>query len=157
MTRGIRLVIKRRYGELALEGESVEELKALLQDVAKVDEAVNLILESEKLIQAGAELEDIVTYRGDKPIIVVRRELLTVREAILLLLYASSTGELRASEINEQLTESGILSAGYNSRISEMTREGLIIKGEVGYKLTEQGKLVVKDIIKRIRGVEKVE
>lgn len=140
-----------------MEGESAEDLKVLLQDVAKVDEAVKGVLESEKAAQAGAELEEIVTYRGDKPIIVVRRELMTVREAILLLLYASNVEELRASEISEQLTESGILSAGYNSRISEMTREGLIIKGKVGYKLTEQGKLAVKDVIKRIRGVEKAE
>ncbi|MGQ9513490.1 MAG: hypothetical protein ACUVTL_00290 [Thermoproteota archaeon] len=157
MTRCIRLTIKRGYGELALECDSVEELRALLQDLTKVDEAIKNVLESEKMAQAGAELEGIVIYRGNKPIIVVRRELMTVREAILLLLYASGSEESRASEINEQLTESGILSAGYNSRISEMTREGLIIKGEAGYKLTEQGKLVVKDIIKRIRGVEKVE
>lgn len=154
MTRGIRLTIKRRYGELALEGESVEELASLLQDISKLDEAVKLVLESEKVAQAGAELQDIVTYRGDKPIIVVRKELMTVREAILLLLYATTAEELRVSEINEQLTESGILSAGYNARISEMTREGLIVRGENGYKLTEQGKLRVKDVIKRIRGVE---
>jgi len=154
MTRGIRLTIKRRYGELALEGESVEELASLLQDISKLDEAVKLVLESEKVAQAGAELQDIVTYRGDKPIIVVRKELMTVREAILLLLYATTAEELRVSEISEQLTESGILSAGYNARISEMTREGLIVRGENGYKLTEQGKLRVKDVIKRIRGVE---
>ena len=154
MTRGIRLTIKRRYGELALEGESVEELASLLQDISKLDEAVKVVLESEKVAQAGAELQDIVTYRGDKPIIVVRKELMTVREAILLLLYATTAEELRVSEISEQLTESGILSAGYNARISEMTREGLIVRGENGYKLTEQGKLRVKDVIKRIRGVE---
>ena len=154
MTRGIRLTIKRRYGELALEGESVEELASLLQDISKLDEVVKVVLESEKVAQAGAELQDIVTYRGDKPIIVVRKELMTVREAILLLLYATTAEELRVSEINEQLTESGILSAGYNARISEMTREGLIVRGENGYKLTEQGKLRVKDVIKRIRGVE---
>lgn len=154
MTRGIRLTIKRRYGELTLEGESVEELASLLQDISKLDEAVKVVLESEKVAQAGAELQDIVTYRGDKPIIVVRKELMTVREAILLLLYATTAEELRVSEINEQLTESGILSAGYNARISEMTREGLIVRGENGYKLTEQGKLRVKDVIKRIRGVE---
>jgi len=154
MTRGIRLTIKRRYGELALEGESVEELASLLQDISKLDEVVKLVLESEKVAQAGAELQDIVTYRGDKPIIVVRKELMTVREAILLLLYATTAEELRVSEISEQLTESGILSAGYNARISEMTREGLIVRGENGYKLTEQGKLRVKDVIKRIRGVE---
>jgi len=154
MTRGIRLTIKRRYGELALEGESVEELASLLQDISKLDEVVKVVLESEKVAQAGAELQDIVTYRGDKPIIVVRKELMTVREAILLLLYATTAEELRVSEISEQLTESGILSAGYNARISEMTREGLIVRGENGYKLTEQGKLRVKDVIKRIRGVE---
>jgi len=154
MTRGIRLTIKRRYGELALEGESVDELASLLQDISKLDEVVKVVLESEKAAQAGAELQDLVTYRGDKPIIVVRKELMTVREAILLLLYATTAEELRVSEINEQLTESGILSAGYNARISEMTREGLIVRGENGYKLTEQGKLRVKDVIKRIRGVE---
>jgi hypothetical protein len=154
MTRTIRLTIKRRYGELALEGESVEELASLLQDVPRLDEVVKALLESEKAAQAGSELEGIVTYRGDKPIIVVRKELMTIREAILLLLHASTSAELRASEINEQLTESGILSAGYNARISEMTREGLIVKGEMGYKLTEQGRLQVKDVIKRIRGVE---
>lgn len=154
MTRGIRLTIKRRYGELTLEGESVEELTSMLQDISRLDEAVKVVLESEKVAQAGAELQDIITYRGDKPIIVVRKELMTVREAILLLLYATTSEELRVSEINEQLTESGILSAGYNARISEMTREGLIVRGENGYKLTEQGKLRVKDLIKKIRGVE---
>jgi len=139
---------------LALEGESVEELASLLQDISKLDEVIKVVLESEKAAQAGAELQDIITYRGDKPIIVVRKELMTVREAILLLLYATTSEELRVSEINEQLTESGILSAGYNARISEMTREGLIVRGENGYKLTEQGKLRVKDVIKKIRGVE---
>lgn len=139
---------------MALEGESVDELASLLQDISKLDEVVKVVLESEKAAQAGAELQDLVTYRGDKPIIVVRKELMTVREAILLLLYATTAEELRVSEINEQLTESGILSAGYNARISEMTREGLIVRGENGYKLTEQGKLRVKDVIKRIRGVE---
>ena len=154
MTRAIRLTIKRRYGELTLEGESVEELTSLLQDISKLDEVVNVVLETEKAAQAGAELQDIITYRGDKPIIMVRKELMTVREAILMLLYAATSEELRVSEINEQLTESGILSAGYNARISEMTREGLIVRGENGYKLTEQGKLRVKDVIKKIRGVE---
>jgi predicted transcriptional regulator len=157
MTRNIRLTIKRRYGELALEGSSVEEVESLLQEMPRLDEAMKAIQESEKLLHAGAELEGIVTYSGEKPIIVVRKELMTIREAILLLLYASNSEELRASEINEQLTESGILSAGYNARISEMTREGLIVKGEGGYKLTEQGKLLVKDVIKRIKGVEDVE
>jgi len=154
MTRGIHLTIKRRYGELTLEGESVEELASLLQDISKLDEVVKVVLESEKAARAGTELQDIITYRGDKPIIVVRKELMTVREAILMLLYAATSEELRVSEINEQLTESGILSAGYNARISEMTREGLIVRGENGYKLTEQGKLKVKDVIKKIRGVE---
>ena len=139
---------------MTLEGESVEELTSLLQDISKLDEVVNVVLETEKAAQAGAELQDIITYRGDKPIIMVRKELMTVREAILMLLYAATSEELRVSEINEQLTESGILSAGYNARISEMTREGLIVRGENGYKLTEQGKLRVKDVIKKIRGVE---
>jgi len=132
----------------------VEELASLLQDISKLDEVVKAVLESEKAAQAGTELEGIIAYRGDKPMIVVRKELMTIREAIMLLLHASTSEELRASEINEQLTESGILSAGYNARISEMTREGLIVKGEIGYKLTEQGRLRIKDIIKKIRGVE---
>lgn len=126
----------------------------MLQDISKLDEVVKAVLESEKAAQAGTELEGIIAYRGDKPMIVVRKELMTIREAIMLLLHASTSEELRASEINEQLTESGILSAGYNARISEMTREGLIVKGEIGYKLTEQGRLRIKDIIKKIRGVE---
>ena len=132
----------------------MEELASLLQDISKLDEVVKAVLESEKAAQAGTELEGIIAYRGDKPMIVVRKELMTIREAIMLLLHASTSEELRASEINEQLTESGILSAGYNARISEMTREGLIVKGEIGYKLTEQGRLRIKDIIKKIRGVE---
>lgn len=132
----------------------MEELASLLQDISKLDEVVKAVLESEKAAQAGTELEGIIAYRGDKPMIVVRKELMTIREAIMLLLHASTSEELRASEINEQLTESGILSAGYNARISEMTREGLIVKGEIGYKLTEQGRLRIKDVIKKIRGVE---
>jgi len=153
----LRVTIRRRYGEVTFEAETPEELtKLLIEHIEAIDRAVKDSMRYEAEAGVEAELEGVVAYREERPIITVPKDRLSVKEAISLLLYACGEQEMRPSEINQQLMESGIVSAGYPARLSEMIREGLLFKGEVGYKLTEYGKMVVKDLLKRIREAEKI-
>ncbi|OYT66583.1 hypothetical protein B6U74_00070 [Candidatus Bathyarchaeota archaeon ex4484_205] len=151
----IRITLRRRYGDVEIEGDNVEEVIELLEGFKRIDEEISEILRE----PLKGELVGIVDYdRNQKPIIKVRKEFVTVKDAILLLLYASKESGLSNTEINEQLIKSGIRTTSHAARLSELAREGYVMRNEKGkYLVTEQGKYQVQEIIKRIRGGENAE
>jgi len=153
--RRIKVVYRKGVGEVEITGDNVNEVKELIKCIPEI------YLELEKTESRLSELKStlsilpsFVKYDEEgKPVLSVREELITSREAIILLLKFSENG-LKSSEVGEQLSKSGIVSVGYPSRLSEMLREGVVTRNEVGnYVLTEKGKIIADEITMRLEEV----
>lgn len=153
--KGIRVVYRKGASEVEITGDNVNEVKEMIKYIPEI------CLELEKAESKLSELKStlglfpsFVKYDDEgKPVLSVREELLTSREAIILVLRFSEKG-LKSGEIGEQLSKSGIVSAGYPSRLSEMLREGIVTRNELGnYVLSENGKIIADEITKRLEEV----
>ncbi|MCX8183477.1 MAG: hypothetical protein N3F08_03565 [Crenarchaeota archaeon] len=153
--KGIRVVYRKGSSEVEITGDNVNDVKEMIKYIPEI------YLELEKTENRLAELKStlslipgFVKYDEDgKPILSVREEFLTSREAIILILKFAENG-LKSSEIGEQLSKSGIVSVGYPSRLSEMLREGIVTRNELGnYVLTEKGKIIADEITTRLEEV----
>ncbi|MGQ9479113.1 MAG: hypothetical protein ACUVQ0_03695 [Thermoproteota archaeon] len=153
--RRIKVVFKKGACEVEIASDNVNEVKELIKSIPEI------YLELEKTENRITEMKSTLSIipvfvkydEESKPVLSVREELLTSREAIILLLKFAGNG-LKSSEIGEQLSKSGIVSVGYPSRLSEMLREGIVTRNEFGnYVLTEKGKIIADEITTRLEEV----
>lgn len=145
-----RLRIKREFGEFEVEGatpeELLESLKGLPEVFRKVDEALSKPAPSEPKIS----LKGIVETTSEGPVLTVPRDRISDKEALGILLYSLTSA--RSSELYRLLNLSGKLSPGAPSRLSEMKREGLVVKDGDQYKLTMAGiRMVEEDTLPRLK------
>lgn len=148
-----RIVIDRPFGRIELEAESLEklldELRSSPEWMTVIDQ---LIVERALAPEPKEELSGVMEFTADGPAIIVPAEKITSKEAIGLLLYASRPNGLEPKEISRLLSLSGISMAGYAARMSEMKREGFLIKEGDAYRLTVRGRSWVEEIVSRLRG-----
>ncbi|MBO3769509.1 MAG: hypothetical protein QXS51_05315 [Thermoproteota archaeon] len=153
--KGIRVVYRKGSSEVEVTGDNVNEVKEMIKyipeiylELEKTEERLNELKSTLSVLPAFVKYDE-----EGKPVLSVREELLTSREAIMLILKFAENG-LKSSEIGEQLSKSGIVSVGYPSRLSEMLREGIVTRNELGnYVLTEKGKIIADEIVNRLEEV----
>ncbi len=152
-TLKFRIVIERSFGKIELEADSLEEILDQLQSFPEWMTVIDqTILERALASEPREELMGIVEFTVDGPAITVPPEKLNSKEAIGLLFYASGPEGLGPKEVSRLLSFSGMIMAGYAARMSEMRREGLLIKEEDMYRLSVRGRSWVEEIISRLRG-----
>jgi len=147
----IRIVVKRPYGNVEVEGESLDEvvegLEAFPEWLAVIDK---LIATPEMPLEGEKPLEGVIEVTSDGPQLTVSKDRVSSKEAIALLLYARDPNPMEPKEVGRLLNLSGHGSAGFGSRLSEMRREGTIIKEGQGYRLSVAGKKLVDDLVQRL-------
>jgi len=151
----IKAHIKAPFGEIVVEGDSPQEILEVLKMVPSdfVSQVSGLV--SAKLAPPlKAQLEGIVEFSTEGPVITARKEL-THYEAIGLVLYASEKKVNTATQISRLLESSGI-KAMVPARLNEMTRRGHVFKPDPvrpEFKLTTQGeKWVEEEVLTKLRG-----
>lgn len=150
-----RIVIDRPFGRIELEAESLEklldELHSFPEWLTVIDQT---IIKRALAPEPKEELMGIVEFTVDGPALIVPWKKLNSKEAICLLLYASDPGGLEPKDISRLLSLSGWVRgmAGYMARMSEMKREGLLVKEEGRYRLSVKGRSRVEEIVSRLRG-----
>jgi len=148
----VRVIVKRTYGNVEVEGESLDEvvegLETFPEWLAVIDKLI-AIPEEETKEESG--LTGVIENTSEGPQLIVSKDRVSSKEAISLLLYAQDPNTVEPRKIGRLLNLSGHGSTGFGSRLSEMRREGSIIKEGEGYRLSVSGKKSVEDLIKRLK------
>lgn len=145
-----RLRIKREFGEFEVEGATPEEILESLKGLPEVLRKVDEVLSKPALLGPKVSLKGIVETTSEGPALTVPRDRISDKEALGVLLYSLTS--TRSSELYRLLNLSGKLSPGAPSRLSEMKREGLVVKDGDQYKLTMAGiRMVEEKIIPRLK------
>jgi len=147
----IRVVVKRPFGDIELEGENFDEIIENLEAFPEWLNVIDKLVLSATPQTSGEEdlLSGIVTLSDEGPLITLPRERINDKEAIGLILYAQSQRMFEPKEIGRLLAISGRPSTGFGTRLSEMRREGLVAKEDGAYRLSVIGKRWIEDLIKR--------
>ncbi|MEM2921541.1 MAG: hypothetical protein QXF26_04405 [Candidatus Bathyarchaeia archaeon] len=149
--------MRRPYGDVEVEGDSLDEVVEGLQTfpewLAVIDRLMPSI-EGEKMTLTG--LEGLVETTPEGPQLTVSKDRISSKEAISLLLYSKDPSPMEPKEIGRLLNLSGHGSSGFGSRLSEMRREGLLVKEGEGYRLSASGRRFVEELVERLRGEETV-
>ncbi len=148
-----RVIVRRPYGNIEVEGESLDELVEGLETfpewLAVIDK---LIAIPEATPNEGENpLEGVIELTSDGPQLIVPKDRVSNKEAISLLLYAQDPTPLEPKQIGRLLNLSGHNSAGFGSRLSEMRREGVILREGQGYRISVAGKKIVEDLIQKLK------
>ena len=151
----IRARIKTGFGELEVEGDSMQEvleaLKGLTPDFVS---EVGGVVSAKVVAPVRARLEGVVELTTEGPV-VTTREKLSHYEAIGLVLYTSEEKRNTAAQMQRLLESSGI-KCMVPARLNEMTKRGQVFKPDPTrpeFKLTVQGERWVEDdVLARLRG-----
>ncbi len=151
----IRIQIVAPFGKIVVEGDSAQEILAMLKTMPPefMSEVGDLI--SAKLAPPTKTLlEGIVELTTEGPIITTRRKL-THYEAIGLTLFASNEKTNTAAKIS-RLLEAGGIKSMVPARLNEMTKRGVIFKPDPirpEFKLTTQGeRWIAEEVLTKLRG-----
>jgi hypothetical protein len=143
----IRVVIKRSFGDIELEGDSLDEIIEHLQSVPDWLTIVDkMILGPELAPKERSLLLGLVEFSQEGPLLIAPRESLSDKEALGLLLYARDPDPVEPKELGRLLSLSGRPSAGFGARLSEMRREGLVLKEGEAYRLSVNGRKWIEDV-----------
>ena len=147
----VRVIVKRTYGNVEVEGESLDEvvegLETFPEWLAVIDKLIDI---PEEEVAEEKRLTGIIENTSDGPQLTVSKDRVNTKEAISLLLYAQDPNIIEPKKIGRLLNLSGHGSSGFGSRLSEMRREGSILKEGEGYRLSVSGKKAVEDLVKRL-------
>jgi len=149
----VRVVIRRPFGNIEIEGDSIDEIVEGLQSFPEwLDVIDRLILTATPQEEMTSEdrLSGIVTMSKDGPLVTLPRERISDKEAIGLILYAGEPRSFEPREIGKLLERSGRPSVGFGARLSEMRREGLIIRENGTYRLSVIGKRWIENVLDRL-------
>jgi len=152
-----RVKLSTKHGEdyIELSASSIQELNALLDELPQLISKLDSIKEQLAVKSGEDDLKGIVKIdEKGLPILSIMDKDVTDKEAIMLLLYPLKDEGLKSGDIGMLLNKSGIVSTGYAARLYEMRREGIVTKKETGeYVLTEKGKMLAREVAKKLRGV----
>ena len=153
----VTLKITTSKGELVIEGESLgaiaEELRSLgieLKDLFMIGvrEEGKAISGEEKTL----DLESVFEFTDKGPTPIIDLSNLSVKDSILLLLYGDHVTKkkgLRSNNIADILRDRGLATSTSSiyARISELKKDGYVIKDKERYKLSRRGIDFVKNKI----------
>ena len=143
----LRIRVKAPFGEIIVEGDNTKEIIDMLKDMPpEFMEKINNMVSSKLTPSLHAQLEGIVEFTTEGPVITARRKL-THYEAIGLVLQASDKKTSTATQIDSLLKSSGIKSM-VPARLNEMTKRGLVFKPDPGrpeIRLTTKGEKWVEE------------
>ena len=148
----IRVTVHRPYGNIEVEGETLDEVVEALEGFPEWLDVIDRLVptgttEEEKTINV---LEGVVETTSEGPQIVVAKDRISSKEAISIILYAKDPEPIEPKEIGRLLSLSGHGSAGFGSRLSEMRREGTLLKEGQGYRLSGAGKRSVEELLEKL-------
>ncbi|UCH31652.1 MAG: hypothetical protein JSV05_09225 [Candidatus Bathyarchaeota archaeon] len=151
----LRIKVKAPFGEVIIEGDSAQEILNILEAMpSEFIGAISNMVSSKLTMPTRAQLEGIVEYTTEGPVITTR-EKFTHYEAIGLVLYASDEKSSAATHIDRLLQSSGV-KAMVPARLNEMTKRGLVFKPNPAqplYKLTTQGdKWIEEEVLSKLKG-----
>jgi hypothetical protein len=150
----LRIRAKAPFGEVIVEGDSTKEILDMLKDMSpEFMDKINDLISSKLKPSLHAQLEGIMEFTTEGPVITARRKL-THYEAIGLVLHASDKKTNTATQIDRLLKSSGIKSM-VPARLNEMTKRGLVFKPDPGrpeFRLTIKGeKWVEEEIVTKLK------
>ncbi|MGB9758726.1 MAG: hypothetical protein ACP5KW_01960 [Thermoproteota archaeon] len=151
----IKISTRHEESQIELSADSLEEINELLDKLPEVISKLDSVKEQLVAKVGDVDLKGIVKVdeKGLPVLSGLHREV-TDKEAIMLLLYPLKEEGLKSGDIGMLLNKSGIVSTGYAARLYEMRREGIVTKKETGeYILTEKGKVLARELAKKLRGV----
>lgn len=151
----IKISTRHEENQIELSADSLEEINELLDKLPEVISKLDSIKEQLAAKVGDVDLKGIVKVdeKGLPVLSGLHREM-TDKEAIMLLLYPLKEEGLKSGDIGMLLNKSGIVSTGYAARLYEMRREGIVTKKETGeYILTEKGKVLARELAKKLKGV----
>ena len=148
----VRVIVNRPYGNIEVEGESLDEvvegLETFPEWLAVID---RLIAIPEVPSIEENPVEGIIEITSDGPQLIISKDKVNTKEAISLLLYAQDPTPIEPKQIGRLLNLSGLGSPGFGSRLSEMRREGIIVREGQGYRISATGKRTVEDLVHRLK------
>ncbi|HEW89763.1 MAG TPA: hypothetical protein ENG43_00285 [Candidatus Bathyarchaeota archaeon] len=153
----IRLSVKTSFGELSVEGESVNEILELLKGSDQLLEKLSAILTTQlrPAVAPGLALEGVIEFTSEGPVIVAKKRM-SQYEAIGLLLYAIEGGKATAGKLKRLLEASGMAKVQVPARLNEMAKRGLVFKPDPSkhdWKLTAQGeRWIEEEVLPKLRG-----
>jgi len=144
-----RITVKRTFGTVTIEGNTSEELLESLVGfpdlLTKIDES----LSKPEIVSPRVSLRGVVERTGEGPLLITQKDEVSDREAIGILLYAMPTA--KAGEVFQLMKLSGRDRPGLPARLSELRREGLVVKDGEVYRLSTIGRTWVEEAISRLR------
>ncbi len=150
----VQVRIKAPFGDIIIEADNPQEVLETLRSMPPqfMGEIGDLV--STKLTPpVKAQLEGIVEFTTDGPIITARKEL-THYEAIGLILYASEEKRYTVAQITQLLEASGI-KAMVPGRLNEMTKRGIVFKPDPArpeWRLTTKGeKWIEEEVLTKLK------
>lgn len=151
----VRISIRRKRAVVQLEAENIDDMNKLLEEVPKLFGRIDEAVEGAAMGEEKVDLKGIMRFdEKGSPILKVMDSSVTDKEAIMLLLLPAGDKGLKSGDIGVQLSLSGIVAAGYPARLTEMRREGFVMRTSSGeYLLTEKGKITASELVKRLKGV----
>lgn len=148
----VRVIIKRPYGNVEVEGDTLDEVVEGLATFPEWLAVIDRLIETPgEDLEATNLLDRVIEVTADGPQIIVPKDQISSKEAIGLLLYAQDQEALEPKVIGRLLTLSGHGTTGYGSRLSEMRREGTIIREGNGYRLSSLGRKAVEELAARLQ------
>ena len=143
----IQVKVKTDFGEVVIEGASVEEVLSLLGSMSsEFMGEISGLVSAKMASPLKTRLQGIVELTTEGPIVATRQKL-THYEAIGLTLYASEKRSNTATRISRLLASGGIKSM-VPARLNEMTKRGLVFKPDPGrpeFRLTAQAERWIED------------
>ncbi|MEE8570282.1 MAG: hypothetical protein V3S97_04705 [Candidatus Bathyarchaeia archaeon] len=146
----IRVTVKRPYGNIEVEGDSLDEVVQGLEAFPEWLVVIDKMMSTTDIDQEE-ELEGIIEASSEGPQLIIPKNRVSSKEGIGLLLYSQNPNPLEPKEIGALLSLSGHGTSGYGSRLSEMRREGNIIKEGSGYRLSVAGKKWINELILKLK------
>ncbi len=149
----VKVVVSRPYGSIEVEGESLDEvvegLETFPEWLAVIDRFI--AIPEVQLSKEENPVEGIIELTSEGPQLIVSKDKVSTKEAISLLLYAQDPTPLEPKQIGRLLNLSGHSSPGFGSRVSEMRREGTILREGQGYRISVTGKKIVESLVQRLK------
>jgi len=147
----VRVRVHRPYGDIEFEGDTLDDVVQSLETFpewsAVIDRLIPVTPEKE---ETDNTLRGIVESTAEGPQLVVAKDRVSNKEAISILIYAKDPEPMEPKEIGRLLTLSGHGSPGFGSRLSEMRREGVLLREGEGYRLSGSGKRMVEELVQKL-------